>query len=167
MALDDGAPDGNDMRFDVAFAQNRKRNAGIGFAAHPLDRLIERQSLDADFIEPGDEVARPQSGRKRRRVFESGNDPNRASLHTHFHAESAIFAAVVLFQFAIVFRLQIIRKGIQSLNYSADCVANEFSLIDRSDVLGFDLFDCFSERAHRSILQRAIGGGQVYRHNSN
>src|SRR6185369_6011928 len=72
----------------LGLAIDLQQHLGIGLAAHALDGLIHRQTLDVAVVDLGDEVAALEAGAEGGRAFDGRDDLHEAVFHADLDAHA-------------------------------------------------------------------------------
>ena len=166
LALDAGADrmDRDDVAHEAdieglldAGAGDAEDDRRVDVAAHPVDRLIEVEALDALAVERDDHVAGEDAGPRGRGIVDRGDHLDHPFLHRDFDAQPAELAARLDLHVLEVLGAEIARMGIERGQHAVDGRLDQRAVIRALDIIGADAFEHIAEEIELPV---GVGGGR-------
>ena len=120
------------------FAGDGQRNLGIRFAAHFLDRFVQRQTFDRGAVETGDQVAGLEPGAVGGRILDRRDHLDVAVFHADFDAETDKFAHRAFTQFLEGFLVEIGGMGVERGDHAGNGLGQQLLVVDRFYIIALD-----------------------------
>jgi hypothetical protein len=136
----------------LALAEDRQHHLGARLAAHALDGLFHRQTLDGGVVDLGDQVAGLQARAEGGRAFDRRDDLHQAVFHADLDAHADEPAARAFAEFLEALLVEVLRVRVEAGHHAADRVGDQLLLVDRLDVIGLHQAEHVGQLLH--FLQR-------------
>ncbi len=138
----------------LALPGHRDLHARARLAAHATDGVVDVAFVDDDVIDTQNDVARPESGSRRRRALDRGDDADLATLHVDLEADTGVIAGRADANLLVLFGIEELRVWIEIGHHATHGALDQGPVLHGLDVLLLDPLQHLGQQARLLPRQR-------------